>query len=459
MRWRVLFFVSLGVNAALVVFWLLPARRQTPAPPGADAVARAPAVKTNVLVRRQFFSWAEVEAPDYTTYIANLRDIGCPEQTIRDIIIADVNALFARKRATDPDIISPEQQWWRSQPDTNLVRVASEKIRALEDERRGLLSRLLGPNWEAGDFVSLPRPSRPGIALDGPVLGFLPNDVKLAIEDISVRAQERLQAYLDAQREQGKAADPAELARLRQQTRDELTGILSPPQLEEYLLRYSQNANNLRTELGQLGYFNASPDEFRAVFRATDPINQQLELLAGATDPNSLLARRNLEQQRDNAIKLALGADRYKQFTQLHDPVYRDAFAAAQDAGTPEAVQTLYEINLASAIQQAVVRANTNLTTEQRTIELKRIELEQLKASALATGQDLPDQAVPVTPVPTTPPVSSHAYVLGVGDTPASVAVRYGVSLNALKAANPDVDFRRLKAGDSIQVPDSLQSR
>ena len=89
---------------------------------------------------------------------------------------------------------------------------------------------------------------------------------------------------------------------------------------------------------------------------------------------------------------------------------------------------------------------------------MKRIELDQLKASALATGQELPDQPVP-TPVPTTPPISSHAYVLGVGDTAASVAVRYGVSLNALKAANPDVDFRRLKPGDAIQVPDSLQSR
>jgi len=40
-------------------------------------------------VRRQFFSWQQLESPDYQTYVANLRDIGCPEQTIRDIIIAD----------------------------------------------------------------------------------------------------------------------------------------------------------------------------------------------------------------------------------------------------------------------------------------------------------------------------------------------------------------------------------
>src|SRR5262249_4910910 len=126
----------------------------------------AAASQTNVLLRRQFFTWQEVESPDYPTYITNLRNIGCPEQTIRDLIIADVNALFARRRATE--LITPEQQWWRSEPDTNVLQVALEKTRALEDERRGLLSRLLGTNWESGDLVSLPRPSRPGLVLDGP---------------------------------------------------------------------------------------------------------------------------------------------------------------------------------------------------------------------------------------------------------------------------------------------------
>jgi hypothetical protein len=44
------------------------------------------------------FDWRELEAPDYPTYIANLRAINCPEQTVRDIITADVASLFALKR-------------------------------------------------------------------------------------------------------------------------------------------------------------------------------------------------------------------------------------------------------------------------------------------------------------------------------------------------------------------------
>jgi hypothetical protein len=44
------------------------------------------------------FNWSQVESSDYSTYIANLRSIGCPEQTIRDIITADVDSQYAPRR-------------------------------------------------------------------------------------------------------------------------------------------------------------------------------------------------------------------------------------------------------------------------------------------------------------------------------------------------------------------------
>jgi hypothetical protein len=45
------------------------------------------------------FSWRSIESADYKEYIANLRAIECPEQTIRDIIIADVNKLYGPREA------------------------------------------------------------------------------------------------------------------------------------------------------------------------------------------------------------------------------------------------------------------------------------------------------------------------------------------------------------------------
>jgi len=453
MRWRALAYGSLGANLLLVAGWLA-AKNQWTKRSAAEIAEAAKAAqqgssRTNVIVRRQFFSWREVESADYPTYIANLRDIGCPEQTIRDIIIADVNAMYSRKRATE--LVTAEQQWWKSEPDPAVLQTAAEKSRALEDERRGLLARLLGTNWESGDIVSLPRPSRPGILLDGQVLGNLPPETKQAIQEVSLRSQDKLQAYLDDQQRQGKSPDPVEIARLREQTRLDLQKILTPTQLEEFLLRYSQNANDLRNDFGQLRFFNPTPDEFRAVFRATDTLDQQIALLADATDPNSVAQRKALEDQRDSAIKIALGAKRYAQFQQLQDPVYRDAYALAEQAGAPEAAQTFYEINLATLAEQERIRANTNLTDEQRTIELKRIELEQLKANTVASGQDLPPE--PQAPVQTTPPRRTH--VIRPGDSLGVVGLIYGLPPGAIRDANPGIDFNRLKPGDSIYIPPS----
>src|SRR5882724_11186316 len=113
MRWRVLAFISLGVNLVLAAVWL--ASRHAPGKAGPTGWNQVPAGggRTNIVWRKQFFSWQEVESADYPAYVANLRAIGCPEQTIRDIIIADVNALYARRRATE--LVTADQQWWRAE--------------------------------------------------------------------------------------------------------------------------------------------------------------------------------------------------------------------------------------------------------------------------------------------------------------------------------------------------------
>jgi len=454
MRWRVIALVSLVVNLALAAVWLSITRQRTAFAAAAAAAAAAQATNapatTNVVVRRQYFTWQDIESPDFSTYVANLRQIACPEQTIRDILIAEVNTLYSRRRAVE--LVTPEQQWWRSQPDANVLRAALAKFRELEAQRRGLLTGLLGTNWETGDLVGLPRPSRPGVVLDGPVLGALSSEVKQALENVSLNSQDRMQAYLDTQRSANKTPDPVELAKLRQQTRNELAHVLSPPELEEYLLRYSQDANNLRTEFGQLRFFSPTPDEFRGVFRATDTLDQRIQLLADATDPNSLAARKALEDQRENAIKITLGPKRYEEYRLLHDPIYQDAVATAQQAGTPEAAQTIYAVNLATQSETNRIRRDTSLTAEQKAIELKRVELEQLQANTVAAGQDLPPEPPPPPPLPIQP---KKVPVLGPGDSLATMAAMYGLPESAIKAANPKVDFRRLKPGMSITIPPS----
>lgn len=450
MSGRKLLLLSLLANVALAIGWIFAARQaKTRLGHPSGMAASQIQYKTNIIVRRQFLSWSEVESPDYPTYIANLRAIDCPEQTIRDIVIADVNALYARRIATE--IVTPEQQWWRSRPDTNVLALAVEKTKALDSERRALLAQLLGPNWEGGDLINLPRPSQPAVALDGAVLGILPSDVKQAVEQIALRSQQRIQDYLAAQQLAGKEPDPAMLVKLRQQTREELAGVLSPQQLEEYLLRYSVTSEQLRNELAGLKFFNASPDEFRKIFDAVDQIDQKIALVS-PSDPNAPGIRAGLEQQRELAIKNVIGADRFAEYALLHDPLYRDAVNTAEQGNAPQAAQTIFEINVAAAQAQNQIQGNTNLTVEQREIELKRIELQQLEANAAALGQGQLEEP----PLPPAPPTRSYTFTIG--DNTASVAQRFGVSLTTLQAINPGLDLSNLRPGDSIRLPINASS-
>lgn len=455
MRWRVLLLLSLLANVVLAGTLVYFHRRVSTLAIAAESVEETnpPIIHTNVVLRRQFLSWDHVESPDYTTYIQNLRSIGCPEQTIRDIIIADVDALFAKRRATE--IISPEQEWWRSEPNPDVVRLAARKLLALDNERRALLAKLLGPDWEGGDLANLPRPSRPAVVLDGPILGVLPFETRQAVAGISARAEQRLQDYLASMRAAGKTPDPAEMARMRQETRNELAGVLSPPQLEEYLLRYSQTGNDLRAEFGKLKYFNVTPDEFRSIFRVTDSIDQQIALLGNGNDPMTVSQRNSLRQQRDNAIKLALGPDRYKQFAELHDPLYQQALATAIQNGDPASADAIYAINVAAQNDQNGIQSNTNLTDSQRAIALKQLELDQLRAAAEASGQPpLPSDATQAQTAP--PPPVGQPHVMGQTETVAALSKLYGISIGAIQAANPNVDLNAVQPGDTIRIPGTI---
>ena len=61
----------------------------------AEVAAAGTATVTNEVAVTNQLQWRQLESEDYRAYINRLREIGCPEQTIRDIIIADLDKLLA----------------------------------------------------------------------------------------------------------------------------------------------------------------------------------------------------------------------------------------------------------------------------------------------------------------------------------------------------------------------------
>ncbi|MEI7937832.1 MAG: hypothetical protein WCK27_14180 [Verrucomicrobiota bacterium] len=134
--------ISICVNCALLgclAFLLLngrPARHgaQAPAeaenpPPVAEAVMPAPGVSPTAEV--QPFHWSQIESADYRTYVANLREIGCPEQTIRDLVKADVDSLYASRRQPLNDKLATGDAAGRIAVQRELQELGNQEISAV----------------------------------------------------------------------------------------------------------------------------------------------------------------------------------------------------------------------------------------------------------------------------------------------------------------------------------------
>ena len=110
--------LNLGLLAVVsVVMKNRPTPDASPASPGAvpaDAktnLRKTSSVQRTITVRTNTLDWRTVESGDYKEYIANLRSIGCPEETIRDIIIADVNKLFEDRKKALKKPVEPFKFW------------------------------------------------------------------------------------------------------------------------------------------------------------------------------------------------------------------------------------------------------------------------------------------------------------------------------------------------------------
>jgi len=437
-RTRTFLIASLALNILLAVLWLSSRVPQRAGPTPEVFVEEPGQVHTNVVVRRQFFTWAELESPDYATYIANLRSIDCPEETIRDIIVADVDGLFAGRRSTE--VLPTTQQWWQNKPDPAVLQAAYRQLNALESERERLLNQLLGPDWD--------RPATPvptvaiKVPLEGPLLDTLPEETQERVQAVSGRIQQSFERILAAGG--GQEPDPAAVAALERELRQQLTPLLTPVQLEELMVRYSPVARGLRAQLASLPLFDATSSEIQTLFRSVEQIDLQLMSLAG--DGSSVEAQREaLLRQREIAFQNALGPARYREYERLQDPAYRSAVATAEAAGITNAADLFYAIDRAGSEQEAGIRADTNLTPIQQEMALRELELEQLRAAAAALGQPALEEP---------PPPPPQTYSFREGDTLADVSLRTGVPVALLIRANPNLQAGNIAPGTQIIIPD-----
>lgn len=378
---RLLHQLRLEVDAALTAPDLAPSTNQRPV---RLRLQQLPPI--NIRTQTRDLDWKSVESDDYTVYIENLRRIGCPEETIRDIIIADVNKLYdSKRRALEP----PPADWtfWRH-PDEEGSRDVSdaERLRmvhlaALERERHDLVNRLLGPAGAEAQFEALREDE-----LRDRSLQFLPEEKRQALAEALARwrlqMDEASLATDDTERADRTAA--AELA-----LSEQMSSLLTPEEREQYEMRASPLAERLRE---QLRGFGASREEFEKLFRVERQFAQEVTAIeaGAAADPQAAERREAAEIERASKIKELLGTQRIAEYERSQDQDYQTLYGLAASHDVPTAVANqVWDMRRDVEQQTARVRENPLLTIEQKERALEAIRNETQTAIMEVLGEPL----------------------------------------------------------------------
>lgn len=98
------------------------------------------------------FHWSEVKSADYPAFVSDLRAAGCPEQTIREIVTAELHAQYSQK------VDQIEAQALRAgQPDFDVDgdrrRALERQIENRQAEENDRIARLVGRGQAIGTAV------------------------------------------------------------------------------------------------------------------------------------------------------------------------------------------------------------------------------------------------------------------------------------------------------------------
>jgi hypothetical protein len=332
----------------------------------------SPAPEPEIVYVTNQFHWSQLESADYREYIANLRGIGCPEPTIRDIILTDVMKLYAGRRG-QVRTGGREFKYWETN-EKRILKARDEQqyhrqMDIIEKELPGVIRELLGVNYDREVnklFVDT--------NADGERLGFLGEEKKdriLALREQYEALQERI--YENAIEGGLSSEDFDRLQKLQQAQKDELARLLSPDEFEQYELRTSPLSERLRNDL--VG-FEPTEDEFRVIFRAYRELD---EMYAGANphDIETQASRFEDQQRIESLIKEELGPDRSQEFERVQIPEYR-TFAKLMERHEldPALAQTMLDAKSIAETERERLLNQTSFLPEQREIALEILRQE-----------------------------------------------------------------------------------
>lgn len=343
-----------------------------------------PSLPPKIVYVTNQFNWSQVESSDYRQYIANLRAIGCPETTIKDIIFTDILKLYAARRGKYYQN-GREFRFWETDEKRKLnarqLEEREKQLALIDKEIPAVLRELLGVNYEREMnkyFVDSNEDERR--------LSFLPEEKRdqlLALRDQIEGMRERV---MDRANGNPSEADLEELKKIDERQKAELKNILSGSELAEFELRTSDTANELRANL--IG-FNPSESEFREIFEMEKAVNAKFAY----ADPNDeAVQQKKAEAEADvqETLKRQWGDARYAEYQRSQNPDYRNAcvFTEVYELPTSTA-QAIFEIQQVAEAERQNLLKNTAVEESARLEALRAIQNETEKALRATMGANV----------------------------------------------------------------------
>ncbi len=293
------------------------------------------------------FDWASVATNDLRRYIVNLRSVQCPEPTIRDIIIAEVQRRFDPREAPfkvpSGEVLIPENETSaqrRARRREDYLRRRS--LRLVEKEKVAVIRDLLG--------IDLPLE---------PLRGWYSRNyerMESAINGVPAEKRERVREMMEAywnlsdtlndERDVSmKGRDAEFIERYRENNERRRLGllqILTPDEVELFDMRASSVAERLRIQLGEMQPTEA---EFREIYRMRRDIEEPFGGTMTVGDTTGVEQDPQAETRYRERLEALLPPERLAQMDRVQGEQHqnlarlRDRFGLA-----PEVVDQAYEL-------------------------------------------------------------------------------------------------------------------
>lgn len=357
-KFAVLLALSLAANVAFVITYFI--RTQVAArTPTTQAVSTANAIPS--VARLDSTQLLALRSDD----AAHLKAMGFPEEVIQSLMVGRAfTKLQARMNAlrTAPE---SEGRYWRSSSSSAFLNRSKEQRLEMAKANREFSDALRAVFGDQAStfggmesrYAFLPAAKREQLRQIDQDYGEMQSEVYMEMNGVQL------------------ASDREKLKLLQAEKARDLAAVLTTEEFEEYQLRVSPTAMNLRSRYGDA---IQTEEDYKRIFALQKAFDDKYSLrnfrMSGPMSPETMRERADAERALAESIRSAIGEENYAAFQRANDQSYKALTSLVKRLSLPE---TTISAVLASrdsyAIQSQQINQNTALSADQRRSQLQAL--------------------------------------------------------------------------------------